>query len=83
MVVVQQRFSVDARTHVVVRQTEKVDFQSTGSEPLALQARVVQFEQKVTKETERHQEDTDCLVLFVSFCTTAGQNPRERRRSPD
>ena len=44
MVVVQQRFSVDARTHVVVRQTEKVDFQSTGSEPLALQARVVQWQ---------------------------------------
>ena len=43
MVVVQQRFSVDARTHVVVRQTEKVDFQSPGSEPLALQARVVQL----------------------------------------
>jgi hypothetical protein len=43
LVVVQQRFPVDARTDVVAQRTDKVDFQSTGSEPLALQARVVQF----------------------------------------
>jgi len=37
---------VGTRTHAVARWTDKVDFQSTGSEPLALQARVVQWSPK-------------------------------------
>ena len=77
MVVVQQRFSVDARTHVVVRQTEKVDFQSTGSEPLALQARVVQL---TYYEGERALENLSASPAVHDAMREAKRGPQPCRQ---